>query len=61
MDLFYADLALHVLLSLKERIEVSAIIVKAIPLNRSQRPIEQAPAPASAASTALRPIHSMSG
>jgi hypothetical protein len=46
MDLFYAHLALRVLLSLRERIEVRAIIVKAISLNRSQRPIKQAPAPA---------------
>jgi hypothetical protein len=45
MDLFYAHLALRVLLFLRERIEVKAIIVKAISLNRSQRPIEQAPAP----------------
>jgi hypothetical protein len=45
MDLFYAHLALRALLSLRERIAVSAIIVKAISLNRSQQPIEQAPAP----------------
>ena len=45
MDLFYAHVALRVLLSLRERIEVRAIIVKAISLNRSQRPIKQAPAP----------------
>jgi hypothetical protein len=45
VDLFYPHLALHVLLSLRERIEVRAIVVKAISLNRSQRPIEQAPAP----------------
>jgi hypothetical protein len=45
MDLFYAHLTLRVLLSFRERIEVRAIIVKAISLNRSQRPIEQAPPP----------------
>jgi len=45
MDLFYAHVALRVLLSLRERIEVRAIIVKAISLNRSQRPIKQAPTP----------------
>jgi hypothetical protein len=44
MDLFYAHLALRVLLSLRERIELRAIVVKAISLSCSQRPVEQVPA-----------------
>jgi hypothetical protein len=62
MDLFYAQLALRVLLFLRERIDVRDIIVKAISLNRSQRPIEQAPAPGERLYNGPpRPAHSISG